>query len=29
MELVIVPFRTDPDDTVVMVYAFAPAAQES
>ena len=29
MELVILPFRTDPDGTVVMVYAFAPAAQES
>jgi len=29
MELVILPFRTDTDGTVVMVYAFAPAAQES
>jgi uncharacterized OB-fold protein len=25
MELVLVPFRTDPDGTVVMTYAFAPA----
>lgn len=29
MELVILPFRTDPDGTVVLVYAFAPATQES
>ena len=29
MELVILPFRTDPDGTVVMVYAFAPATEES
>ena len=26
VELVVVPFRTDPDGTEVMVYAFAPVA---
>jgi len=29
MELVILPFRTDPDGTVVLTYAFAPATEES
>lgn len=29
MELVIVPFRTDPDGTEVLTYAFAPAGPEA
>lgn len=29
MELVVVPFRTDPDGTEVMTYAFAPVAGRS
>jgi uncharacterized OB-fold protein len=29
LELVVVPFRTDPDGTVVLTYAFAPAGQEA
>jgi hypothetical protein len=28
MELVIVPFRTDPDGTEVTTYAFAPIGEE-
>jgi uncharacterized OB-fold protein len=29
VELVIVPFRTDPDGTEVLVFAFAPVAEEA